>query len=156
MRIYRIIAFSVSASAAQNLRDYEKNEYIVVQPESQDSLLDISTSLNATILGTVGMLDDHYTLEIPKTVHLQKRSDLLEAGAKWWEVQTPYRHLYKRGFKEDLIKIGLVDPGFHEQWHLHNSETPFFDLNVTGPSLPYYRCLESEYHRTWRDCGLHR
>ncbi|RKP14317.1 peptidase S8/S53 domain-containing protein, partial [Piptocephalis cylindrospora] len=60
------------------------------------------------------------------------------------EPQVPRRHLVSRsaipappfpppGRRPTLAdSLGIHDPGFHRQWHLHNVDNPGKDINVTG------------------------
>lgn len=56
-----------------------------------------------------------------------------------FEKQIPQQHLFKRDRVpemrgDDYIyeKLGIYDPGFPNQWHLHNNYYPGHDLNITG------------------------
>jgi hypothetical protein len=117
---------------ARNPRNYTLNSYVIVQSNHNDINL-IAQESNAKVLGSMEMLQDHYILEIPKTL-LSKKS-ISHPKAKFWEHQVFYKHLYKRQESGDILAIRnqleLRDPGFTKQWHLFNQETPHFDLNLT-------------------------
>lgn len=148
-------------------RDFESANYYVLQLDPMaSSCQEIaekvwkSNEIIVESIGINGLLLDHCTVKVPKSVSssLLRKRELENAhpGIIWSEIQTPVKRLFKRDplppppppsppptngtiATHPLSKIervrnalDLKDPGFEKQWHLLNTASPGFDLNVTG------------------------
>jgi hypothetical protein len=103
------------------MRDYDKYRYFALQKSDSNSIENISKSLQAEIVSTIGALQDHFLVRAEKGRNLMKRmADIPEIP--WFEEQIPYRHLWRRdqmaAQRELRAALNLTDPGFNNQWHL--------------------------------------
>lgn len=82
----------------------------------------------------------HYHNLLKEPHRLARREVQVLQAVTSLEPQIPRRRLFKRSAAvipvtaEDLVAstLGIKDPGYPKQWHLHNKDEPGNDLNVTN------------------------
>ncbi|KAJ3369238.1 pheromone processing endoprotease [Kappamyces sp. JEL0680] len=125
-------------SAASAKRDFENFYYFAVQKTADADIADIALQMGAKVLHGIGALEDHFLLQAPRSSpgHSLHKRMAVHPDITWVEEQQAYQHLYKRDEAAALQSVrkslNLSDPGFAHQWHLLNTASPGFDMNVTG------------------------
>lgn len=137
-----IILTTFCSSHLLHKRDYENRRYFAlkIRTNTENLASDLGNSLKLRFEGRVGNLPNHF-LYSSLLIHLEKRDVSLETDIDkdpaiiWSQEQIPQKRLFKRdgySWKELRARHNITDPGFENQWHLHNTEHPGNDINVTG------------------------
>ncbi|KAF1813711.1 KEX1 protease precursor [Eremomyces bilateralis CBS 781.70] len=150
-----------SAHQVRNTRDHEQNDYYAVHLDGSTSPRDFASHLNLRYEGEVGALDGHHVFSAPRHIAdvVDDAVEELKWRRRKREVDTE-RHILdgvllnqKQALRQRLFKrsalpvvespskrvivdyagsLGIKDPIFGDQWHLHNPIQVGNDLNVTG------------------------
>jgi subtilisin family serine protease len=136
--------------------DYETLDYLAIQTTDKH-LTALSQDYNLTLVKRIAQLDNYYLFSQPKKLKrhvsglLQDFSSdsrysylsVISNRIQWSEHQIPQKRLFKRvpptNSDRPLVNstqiahdLGIVDPGFDQQWHLINKDQKGHDLNLTG------------------------